>query len=190
MVKRLPWYQDKARLTAAVAQHGSVQAAAKAFGTPRATVAHWARIHGVRSGHPKTPGAIEYRERQDATGHTYIVGGVGQALIKIGRTTGEPRSRMQTMQTGSPVPLLLLATLPHPRWEDVLHQHYAARRRQGEWFSLPLEELAAVMRWACHGAGMRSDWPSDEDALLAGWDATSSAVEGVYGAKAVRAWLR
>lgn len=191
-MKRLPWYQDKVRLRDAVDKHGSVQKAAEAYGTPRATVAHWARIHGVRSGHPKTPGALAPpAPRPDKAGATYIVGALGQGVVKIGRTSGDPRDRLANLQTGSPVPLLLIATLPHSRWEDVLHHHYAdQRQQQGEWFSLELADVAAIMRWACQAAGIAGEWPSDEEALLAGWDATSSAIEGVYGAAATRRWLR
>jgi hypothetical protein len=121
-------------------------------------------------------------------GLTYIVGGTGQSLCKIGRTAGDPRNRVDHMQTGSPVRLVLIATLPHPRWEDVLHHHYADQRQQGEWFALELDDVAAIMRWACHAVGLSVDWPSDEDALHAGWDATTSAIESVYGSRAVRAW--
>lgn len=189
-MKRLPWYRDKSRLQAAVDECGSVKAAAERYGTPTATVQHWARTFGIRSNHPKTPAALTAAGDPPASGHTYLVGALGQSLVKIGRTTGEPRARLSAMQTGSPVPLLLLCTLPHPRWEDVLHHHYAERRQQGEWFALELADVAAIMRWACQAAGFRGDWPGDEDALVAGWDATSSAIEGVYGARAVRAWLR
>jgi hypothetical protein len=189
-VKRLPWYRDKTTLRAEVDKHGSVAAAADANGTPRATVQHWAKVFAIRSGHPKTPAALAGEQSAPVSGYTYIVGAIGQGVVKIGRTGGEPRTRMSTMQTGSPVPLVLLATLPHPRWEDVLHHHYAEQRQQGEWFTLSLDDVAAIMRWACQACGLRGDWPGDEDALLAGWDATSTALEGVYGARVVRAWLR
>jgi hypothetical protein len=189
-VKRLPWYRDKATLRAAVDRHGSVAAAADAAGTPRATVQHWSKVFGIRSGHPKTPAALAGEQSAPQSGYTYIVGAADQSLVKIGRTGGEPRARMSAMQTGSPVPLVLLATLPHPRWEDVLHHHYAAHRRQGEWFELALDDVAAIMRWACQAAGLNGDWPSDDDALAAGWDVTSSAIESVFGARAVRSWLR
>lgn len=142
-----PWYQDKARLRAAVNEHGSVAAVAAHFDIPRPTLAHWAARNGIRSGHPKTPGALHYREQVEARGVTYVVLGVGTGLYKIGRTSGEPSARIQTMQTGSPVPLELVMVLDHPRWEDVLHAHYADRRRAGEWFALEPADLAQIAVW-------------------------------------------
>lgn len=142
-----PWYHDKARLRAAVSEHGSVSAVARHFDLPRPTLAHWAKQHGIRSGHPKTPGALHHAARVDASGHTYVVVGKGTGLYKIGRTTGDPKARLQTMQTGSPVPLELVIVLDHPRWEDVLHHHYAGKRRQGEWFELDARDLRQIRAW-------------------------------------------
>jgi hypothetical protein len=164
--KRLPWYCQSPDLHAAVEEQRRHQA------PPRPA----RREHGNAS------------TRSD--GITYVIGATERAVVKIGRTTGNPRARMSAMQTGSPVPLVLLATLPHPRWEDVLHAHYAEQRQQGEWFALELGDVAAIMRWACQAAGIAAEWPSDVDALSAGWDETSAALEGVYGTRAVRAWLR
>lgn len=143
-----PWYQDKTRLRAAVAEHGSVSAAATALGTPRATVAHWAARFGVRSGHPKTPGALHHAAKVDAAGSTYVVTGDGTGLYKIGRTSGSVKARLQTMQTGSPISLRLVIVLDHPRWEDVLHHHFRAKRRQGEWFELTPADLRRIRQWA------------------------------------------
>lgn len=141
------WYRQKALLSAAVREHGSVAATAEHFDIPRATLAHWATRHGIRSGHPKTPGALTYREPVETRGVTYVVLGVGTGLYKIGRTIGDPASRIQTMQTGSPVPLELVMVLPHVRWEDVLHHHYREQRRQGEWFELGPSDLDDLARW-------------------------------------------
>ncbi len=95
---------------------------------------------------------------------------------------------MATMQTGSPVRLYLLATLPHPRWEDVLHHHFAAQRRSGEWFALDVDQVAAVMRWACESAfpdveraAWDDRWPTEEEAHAAGWDHPSAALVAVFG---------
>lgn len=164
-VKRLPWYCADPDLHAAVETQRRQQA------PPQPAPRH---PHG--------------NARHD--GCTYVIGATDQCVVKIGRTTGDARARMSAMQTGSPVALVLLATLPHPRWEDVLHSHYAEQRQRGEWFALALNDVAALMRWACQAAGIADEWPSDEGAEAAGWDATSTAIESVFGARAVRAWLR
>jgi hypothetical protein len=164
-VKRLPWYCDSPDLHAAVEQQRRRQSPTPSRRHP----------HGNSSSR--------------ADGITYVIGAADQSVVKIGRTTGDARARLSAMQTGSPVTLLLLCSLPHPRWEDVLHAHFADMRQQGEWFALELDDVAAIMRWACQAAGIESAWPSDDDALSAGWDSTSSAIEGVYGSRAVRAWL-
>lgn len=162
--KRLPWYCDSPEMHAAVEEQRLRQA-------------------------PSVPARAPHGNAR-SDGLTYVIGATTQSLVKIGRTTGDARARMSAMQTGSPVSLVLLATLPHPRWEDVLHHHYTERRQQGEWFALELDDIAALMRWACQAAGIAGEWPSDEDASIAGWDPTSRAIEGVYGAAATRRWLR
>jgi len=140
------WYRDKALLRAAIAEHGTISAAALAFGIPRTTVAHWAAHHGVRSAHPRavhlvtTPTGV----RQ---GCTYIIGTPDGDLYKIGRTGGDPADRLATLQTGSPVTLHLVAVLPHPRWEDVLHHHFREQRRQGEWFELSQSDVEHIKKW-------------------------------------------
>lgn len=80
-------------------------------------------------------------------GVTYIIAADSSDLFKIGRTTGDPNIRLAAMQTGSPLPLSIVCTLPHASWETVLHHHFAAKRRQGEWFELTPEDLEAIRAW-------------------------------------------
>lgn len=74
------------------------------------------------------------------------VGGVyfvkGADLVKVGYVgatfTGGLKSRMTSLQCGSPVPLTLHRFIPSGRpahLETVLHRRYADHRHHGEWFS-------------------------------------------------------
>lgn len=55
--------------------------------------------------------------------------------IKIGHTTN-PRTRIPTLQTGSPVRLRLLKTIPGGRSrESQIHGQLSGYRLEGEWFS-------------------------------------------------------
>lgn len=141
------WYRQKPLLQAAVREHGSVAAAAEALGVHRSTVAHWASRYGIRSGHPKTPGALLTDQRPKG-GCTYIIEAVGERLYKIGRTGGSAEARLQRLRTGSPVPLELVLVLDHPGWEDVLHHHFRDKRRHGEWFALTRCDIDTLRGWS------------------------------------------
>lgn len=67
-------------------------------------------------------------------------------LIKVGFTGGDSADdRMKALQTGSPVGLVLLLTLPGERSvETQLHQRFAAARVHGEWFR-PVPDLVQFM---------------------------------------------
>lgn len=60
-------------------------------------------------------------------------------LIKIGVTTDVPR-RLRELQTGSSVPLKVIAVRPGD-WhlEKSLHRQFAQWRTTGEWFALPVD---------------------------------------------------
>lgn len=56
-------------------------------------------------------------------------------FIKIGKTTGDPSSRVAQLQTGCPFPIEVLATMPGGRGREAkLHKKFAALRAHGEWF--------------------------------------------------------
>lgn len=56
--------------------------------------------------------------------------------VKIGFTRNLP-GRLSTLQTSSPVPLKVFATVPGgPEVEDKYHRRWRTRRRSGEWFTL------------------------------------------------------
>ncbi|MDQ1831956.1 GIY-YIG nuclease family protein [Massilia scottii] len=59
------------------------------------------------------------------------------AFVKIGKTTGQPGSRMAGLQTGCPYPMTLAAHEPGGIKEEfALHRRFAAQRvrADGEWF--------------------------------------------------------
>lgn len=56
-------------------------------------------------------------------------------FIKIGKTTGDPTSRVAQLQTGCPFPIEVLATMRGGRGREAkLHKKFAALRAHGEWF--------------------------------------------------------
>jgi hypothetical protein len=63
----------------------------------------------------------------------------GSGLIKIGYTENL-RIRLASLQTGSPVKLNLLASIPGDKLKETeLHTRFAADRRHGEWFAFSAE---------------------------------------------------
>jgi len=65
-------------------------------------------------------------------------------LYKIGISTN-PRKRLSTLQTGSPVPLKLLIQFEGcDDDEKQLHDLFIHRRQRGEWFRLSDDDLASI----------------------------------------------
>jgi len=82
------------------------------------------------------------------TGRVYFVSGPGKSdAIKIGWTQGEVDERVAALQCGSPVPLLVLASVraffAFERW---CHRELAADRSYGEWFRRSAQLVAFVGR--------------------------------------------
>lgn len=76
----------------------------------------------------------------------YFVQPAAGGLVKIG-VAADVKSRLATLQTGSPVPLRVLAVLPGggQAAEAELHERFAHLRSHGEWFE-PAPELLAYIR--------------------------------------------
>jgi hypothetical protein len=141
------WYHQRALLQAALDEHGTIAAAARAHGMPRTTLASAADRVGITG--PRTPPpAAPPASSEPRVGVTYVIEAVGEGLFKIGRTGGDPRARLQQLRTMSPVPLELVLVLDHIGWEPVLHHHYRDRRRHGEWFALTINDLDELTGWA------------------------------------------
>jgi hypothetical protein len=87
-------------------------------------------------------------EPKPKTPHTYLVGAEGSPLVKIGYTSGAPLKRLASLQTGQPMTLSLLWSLPVDI-ENELHERFAAYRVRGEWFDLtPLGDAVEVVQAA------------------------------------------
>ena len=92
--------------------------------------------------------AVPTRKPRTATPHTYLVGAEGSPLVKIGYTSGSPAKRLASLQTGQPMALRLLWSIPVDI-EGELHARFAAHRVRGEWFDLtPLGDAVAVVQAA------------------------------------------
>ncbi len=75
-------------------------------------------------------------------GLTYFVEAVGAGAIKIGYSR-DLSTRIVTLQTASPVPLRIAATLAGPpSLEQKIHCRFMHLRTHGEWFSLAPELIA------------------------------------------------
>jgi len=77
----------------------------------------------------------------------YFIGTEDGHSIKIGYAD-DPRARLDTLQTGCPQRLALLAYMDGgPHEERALHKRLAAHRIRGEWFK-PNPELDEIMKAA------------------------------------------
>lgn len=76
-------------------------------------------------------------------GIIYAIGAVGTSFIKIGCTTGSVMKRLQTLQTGQPFPLQVLASVPVEtdahRIERQVHAFLVQDKHRGEWFEVPMD---------------------------------------------------
>lgn len=70
---------------------------------------------------------------------TYIIGGKGARLVKIGKSY-DVNARVRALQSGSPVELEIMRVIPFD-CERAMHVKYAHLRRHGEWFDLDLDML-------------------------------------------------
>lgn len=81
----------------------------------------------------------------DVVGFVYFIGAPAVRRIKIGWSQDHPSRRLHTFQTGSPVPLVLLAYVEaNPAAEKELHRRFASLRVAGEWFEDSPELMEAI----------------------------------------------
>jgi hypothetical protein len=109
-------------------------------------------MNRVRFGpHPLPPPPLELIRREaalHADGVVYFIGG-RRGAVKIGFTTQTPAVRLAALQTGSPVRLFVLATMPgRERDEQAVQMHFKASRLHGEWFRRTLELRAFIAELA------------------------------------------
>lgn len=84
------------------------------------------------------------RSDLDGAAHTYLIKADGIDLVKIG-IAKNPESRLKFLQTGQPMDLHLLWSVPGS-FESQLHERFAEYRVRGEWFDLtPLGDPVEVV---------------------------------------------
>jgi hypothetical protein len=66
-------------------------------------------------------------------GHVYFIGSENSP-VKIGFTTNNPEARLSGLQTGSPIKLKVLGSVPSVgKGEKLLHAIFEKSRLHGEW---------------------------------------------------------
>jgi hypothetical protein len=96
--------------------------------------------------------------RRTATQYVYVLR-APDGTSKIG-IAGDPAQRLRELQTGSPVILRLVGTIPGGlALERLLHRRFAAHRLHGEFFSPAIaDELDALLLILD-----RSLWPNEKE---------------------------
>ncbi len=114
--------------------------------------------------------------------HVYLVG-ADDVLdrLKIGWTGTSTISRMRSLQTGSPVQLVVMFTIPGTReLEQDMHARFAEHRVIGEWFRVG-GELAEFFR-ECFRVGLKRLEAKDQAAAQARSVKDVAAAMGAVGA--------
>lgn len=94
---------------------------------------------GCKPRRERVPSVYFLREGSD-----WYEGAVADSLIKIGWAMCV-RTRIGTLKTGNPRPLILAATLPGPaKYERIIHKFFRFCRWRGEWFK-PHPQLLAFI---------------------------------------------
>ncbi|NQT15096.1 MAG: GIY-YIG nuclease family protein [Planctomycetes bacterium] len=77
----------------------------------------------------------------------YFIEAVGLDRIKIGRSQ-DADARLESLRTGSPVPLRLLGVIPPGGKEGEIHRAFAASREHREWFASTPELMEFIAEHA------------------------------------------
>ncbi len=113
---------------------------------------HEKRLQSVGLGGSAALDPAEPSDRLTSSPHpgfVYFIGRAdGEGLVKIGYSA-DPQRRLGDLQTGSPVELAIIDTVPGSEdFEQELHARLSANRRHGEWFErhAALELLTQLRR--------------------------------------------
>jgi hypothetical protein len=80
------------------------------------------------------PAGLDAQPRRISRRWVYVIGSPVVRPVKIG-VSDDPEERLEDLQTGSPVPLVLLwQVYGGQRLESLLHERFTAYRTHGEWF--------------------------------------------------------
>lgn len=80
---------------------------------------------------------------------TYAIQAVNGGPIKIGSTRKPVQERLRQLQTGSPLPLRVIAELDGLHHERELHHQFADWRLEGEWFDEDAKWLMLMLGVDC-----------------------------------------
>lgn len=86
------------------------------------------------------------KDFREEPSRVYFIRGDKTNSFKIG-ISSNPRNRLKTMQTGSPVKLLLtrdIEVLNPVEIERLLHKEFAKYKIHGEWFSMPWKDAIEI----------------------------------------------
>lgn len=84
--------------------------------------------------------------QEECVGSVYIIRSGNTSHYKIGYTGRDIGQRMSEIQTGSPLPLSLVASWTAPRTaETKIHRIFSDCRLEGEWFDLTVDRVLAAM---------------------------------------------
>jgi hypothetical protein len=94
---------------------------------------------------PTERGAGVDHDAGEKTSWLYVIGVVGATPIKIGVSV-DPKERLAYLQTGSPLPLVLLWKIPGSfELEGDLHTFFDPYRLHGEWFEFGSVDPVALV---------------------------------------------
>ena len=81
---------------------------------------------------------------ESAVSYTYAI--YDGVALKIGKSTWHPKMRLDTLQTGNPRQLKLVA-YSAVLTESTVHKHLSRWRVRGEWFEPSVEVLQYISTW-------------------------------------------
>lgn len=133
----------------------SVPNVAQLLGVRESVVRTWIakrRIASVRLGRSvviptRELDSLKTLAAQERSGWLYVIRATN-GLYKIGRTRNDPRQRLATIKTGSPLRVSLVRAVEVEDCvgaERALHAELVGQRVRGEWFRLDRSALRAVL---------------------------------------------
>jgi len=80
--------------------------------------------------------------------YVYFIKVEGKDTFKVGYTENNPYQRLASLQTSCPFPISvygLIETDKPRKLEAILHRQFEASKTTGEWFSIPVETVNAIL---------------------------------------------
>jgi hypothetical protein len=108
---------------------------------------HWPKIkHQYQTGSEKKTVFSLYGSPAEK-GQVYLIRAADTGYYKIGYTGGDPKDRLNNLQTGSPHPLSLVGSFScvGRKTEKLLHDFFSENRLSREWFQLNDTQAEAIL---------------------------------------------